>query len=1100
MHPDQTESLLRGMLETIPDLVWLKDVDGVFISCNAAHARLLGVPEAEIVGKTDYDFVTAERADFYRENDRLAMAAGGPSVNEEWITFADGHRALVETVKTPMFDESDRLVGILGIARDITELRAAQEAVLEKERYLRALVDNFPFLVWLKDPEGRYLTVNRAFAAACDATDAAELEGRTDLDVFPPDLAEAYRADDRVVMETRAQKNLEEEIVDRGSRGWFETYKAPVVDDSGRLLGTVGFSRDISDRKSVEAALLRRDALLEGLARATERILAGQAVTDENITGALNELGTAAAVDRVAVFERSEGGAASQGSVFERYEWSRDGLPSRADGSGLENVAWGEAPPRWYDIFASGGHVVAKIGDLREDERALFETQGVVSVLALPIESDERLWGFIGFGMCDGERDWTASEVALLRSAAGSIGVAIGRMRTEAALRESEERYRTVAEFANDWESWSGPDGSYRYVSPSCERITGHTVAEFMSDADLSVKIAHPDDRSKVIEHFGLTGHSAEVREQDCELEYRIITPSGEIRWIHHVCTDVHGESGQWLGRRATNRDVSERVQAEEALALAAEAADFANRAKSDFLATMSHEIRTPMNAIIGMAELLDETHIDADQARYVRTLRSAGEALLTLIDDVLDLSKTEAGRLELDLAEFEIEPLLEDIVEVSAVHARAKDIELMLSIDPGLPARVVGDSHRIRQVLVNLVGNAVKFTEHGSVLVRVEPSEDTTVDAPRMRFSVVDTGIGIAADKLDSVMDPFTQADSSTTRRYGGTGLGLAISRRLVLLMGADLEITSEVGLGSTFAFDAVFAPSGEADESVRPLDLDGIGVLVMDDDETCRLIYRRQLESAGATVLEAVDDQAAVESLGDAANSCAVVLLKVRGLDAGGREVVGRILSSRLESMPAVILMSAHGQPGDSRRACDLGAKALLAKPVRRRDLIAAVLEAAGEPTGEQREGARASRPEPPASGGDVEAIRILLAEDSDDNRMLVLAYLRDTPHTVVVAKNGREAVDAYRAAGLGGFDLVLMDMQMPVMDGYDATRAIRLFEDSLGGRVHTRIVSLTAYALPQEAKAAYEAGCDEYVTKPIKKATLLEAIGRFAVPTGY
>ena len=553
------------MIETTPDLLWLKSTDGVYLECNPAFARFFGVPVSEIIGKTDYDFLDREIADSFREHDQAAMTAGAASVNEEWITYADdGRRALVETVKTPLLDDDGGLIGVLGVAREVTEVRAIQAESLERERYLRALIDNFPFLVWLKDTESRFLAVNQAFVDACGAGDSTAVVGKMDDDVWPADLAREYAADDLAVMESRRQKRVEEAIVAQGRRDWWETYKAPVVGGNGELLGTVGFAMDISDRKNMEEQLRSRDALMVGLARATDKIISSEALTDHSITSALEQLGLATGVDRVYIFEHTPGTDGARGFISQRYEWSLDGVEPQIDNPDLQDVAWEDVAPRWYDVFVAGGHIAGNVADFPECERAILEPQEIVSLLALPIDVDGVLWGFVGFDACGGERAWTTSEAELLRSTAKSLTAAIGRMRMETALRESEQKFRTVADFAYDWEAWSAPDGTYRWVSPSCERITGHAAAEFMADPNLSLKLAHPDDRSKVVEHFRSTADESQQHEQ--ELEYRIVTPDGQTRWISHWCVAVHGDDGQWLGRRASNRDVTDRRLAESAL------------------------------------------------------------------------------------------------------------------------------------------------------------------------------------------------------------------------------------------------------------------------------------------------------------------------------------------------------------------------------------------------------------------------------------------------------------------------------------------------------------------------------------------------------
>ena len=372
MHPDQTEPLLRRMLETIPDLIWLKDVDGVYLGCNPAFSRFFGAPETEILGKTDYDFVDAELADSFRDYDRKAMEAGVPSVNEEWITFADdGHRALVETVKTPMLDETGRPIGILGIAREVTELRAAQEA------------------------------------------------------------------------------------------------------------------------------LRHRDTLLLGLSYATDHILTGGMLSEENIADALQSLGMLAEVDRAYVFEHTPGGDGSRGSMSQRYEWSSEKVTPQIDNPELQDLPWDDVAPRWHDTFVEGDYVVGNVADFPESERAILEPQGVVSLLAIPIELQGGLWGFIGFDVCGEERAWSPSEIALLRSVANILAVAISRGQAETAMRESEENLRTFFDTMGDMLLVARPDGMIIHSNPALSTKLGYTPEELLKMHTLDL---HPDDKREEAE------------------------------------------------------------------------------------------------------------------------------------------------------------------------------------------------------------------------------------------------------------------------------------------------------------------------------------------------------------------------------------------------------------------------------------------------------------------------------------------------------------------------------------------------------------------------------------------------------------------------
>jgi two-component system sensor histidine kinase/response regulator len=650
-----------------------------------------------------------------------------------------------------------------------------------------------------------------------------------------------------------------------------------------------------------------------------------------------------------------------------------------------------------------------------------------------------------------------------------------------AVLREGDERFRIAFESAPLGIFLSALDGRFLRVNSRFCDLLGYTADELLQRTWMD--LTHADDLALTLaqEQQLLAGGKV-----CAALEKRFRHKQGGFIPVQSKSSLIAPSPGAAAYFVSHVADITEPKRIVAELNRAKEAAEAANKAKSEFLAHMSHEIRTPMNGIIGMTGIALQTDLSADQREYLTAVRSSADALLAIINDVLDFSRIEANALIIEPRKFNLEDEVGGALKALSTAADQKGLELSCFVSPQIPATVIADPARLTQVMINLVGNAVKFTATGEVRVRLE-LEPGTASPVTLHCSIADTGIGIPLEKQQTIFDPFTQADSSMTRRYGVSGLGLPISARLVQLMGGRLWLESETGSGSTFHFTVpVGIATGSLDSPPDSSPLAGMRVLIVDDNRTSRQTLEVTLHHCHAIPTSVPSAQEALAAMGaaeQAGHPFQVLLVDCHMPDMNGFMLVEAIRRSTFQPMAATIMLASGGQIEDGRRCRELGIAAYLTKPVMHTQLQETMVRALGLRTSSTKRTARGERP---ASARAGEKLRVLVAEDNLVNQRVAALLLGRQGHSVTAAPDGAAALIALAEQD---FDVILMDVQMPGMDGLEATASIRA-QEAITGR-HIPIIALTAYAMPGDRARFLAGGMDSYIAKPIRPHELFDTI---------
>ncbi len=1089
------QDVFYKLSEASQDAIIMLNAEGNIIFWNHAASSTFGYTNEEAIGKNLHEFLAPARFkpainDGFNRFKHSGKGNAVGKISELSALRKDGAEFPIELSLSTIRRAGEWTA--IGIIRDISDRVATLNALESSEIKHRELLSSIQSpVVALKD-DMTIFYLNNAYAEFLGGR-IGEFQGKNLLDMYP----EFARRETYQVYKQVLDDGINRVVEGVSGSGYYKSmvFRTPC--------GILAIAEDVTEKHEALRALKRRESILHAVASFSENfLLRGDPnyIIEEN----LEKLGIAAEVSRVNIYINSVNDSGSL-TMSRLHDWSAEGVDAVILNPELQNIDYiGRGFKRWLDVLGQGEIVQGNIDDFPPAKQEVLRLLGVKSIVIVPVFVNKNWWGFLGFEQCNTERIWTSAETDALKTAAATIGAAIQRASAENSLRESEQRFRELADLLPLPIYEIDLSGNLTFLSRAGFAITGYTQEDFANKLT-AFQFIHPSERrmllsniKEVLEGGDNTGREYTIRRKDgtdfpSVIYSARIEENGEVKGLRGLVMDITADK---LAKDALQHAKEEaelmNTQLEEVLDKAnlwAIEAQQADASKSEFLANMSHEIRTPMNGVVGMVSLLLDTELSEEQREYAETINTSADALLTIINDILDFSKIEAGKIELESIDFNLRGTIEELIDLLYPKANEKGLELDAIVDPKIPPLLRGDPGRLKQIIINLVSNAIKFTSEGGIVIYADFEEENTSHA-KIMFHVRDTGIGIPENKLKSVFESFTQADSSTTRRFGGTGLGLSISKRLTELMGGTIGVESELNDGSDFWFTAVFEK--QKDQHIEYpagiVNLKECRVLIVDDNSINRRVLAGYLTHWGCQYDLAVDGMSALEMMHEAylqKNPYKIVLLDVGMPDMDGEQVGLKIMADPNFKNTKMILISSYQHRGNAARFKKMGFDAYLTKPIKQSNLFDCLNEVS-----QKILGIKSSKPTQMSTlmNETVNGNRwqVLVAEDNPTNQLVAQKVLEKLGCQVTVVENGLEALEELSE---NNYDAVFMDVQMPVMDGLEATVKIRTKTSSVLNH-DVPIIAMTAHAMKGDRERCLNAGMNEYASKPIDPREL-EAI---------